>query len=105
VDESKLVPRLGAFGVPLEVLPFAPGVVAARVRALGASRVTTRRERSDGGNLLCDAAFGAIEDPAALARALDAIPGLVEHGIFLGARHVIVGSATGVRELEAGSTP
>jgi ribose 5-phosphate isomerase A len=101
VDESKLVPALGAFGVPLEVLDFAPGVVAARLRALGASAVTTRPERSDNGNRLMDAAFGRIDDPARLARALEAIPGLVEHGLFLaeGVERVIVAGAGGEREI------
>jgi ribose 5-phosphate isomerase A len=97
VDESKLVERLGPFGTPLEVLDFAPGVVARRVRALGALEVTTRAERSDNGNLLLDARFGAIENPAALARELEAVPGLVEHGIFLGetVERVVVARADG----------
>ena len=63
VDESKLVPHLGPFGTPLEVLDFAPGIVAARVRALGAHDLTTRDRRSDNGNLLVDAHFGTIDDP------------------------------------------
>ncbi len=101
VDESKLVPVLGARPLPLEVLPFAPQVVAARVRALGAQRVTTRPGRSDNGNPLLDAAFGRIEDPAGLAGRLVAIPGLIEHGLFLaaGVERVIVAGAEGVREL------
>jgi ribose 5-phosphate isomerase A len=82
VDESKLVPRLGPFGTPLEVLDFAPGVVATRVRALGATDVTTRDRPSDNGNLLCDAHFGIIADPAALAIELEQVPGIVEHGLF-----------------------
>jgi len=83
-DESKIVPALGPFGIPLEVLDFAPGAVADRVRALGAHDVTTRAERSDNGNLVLDAHFGPIADPVALASALTVIPGLLEHGIFLG---------------------
>jgi ribose 5-phosphate isomerase A len=101
VDESKLVPHLGPFGTPLEVLDFAPGVVADRVRALGATEVTTRDRRSDNGNLLVDADFGTIADPAALAAELAAVPGIVEHGIFLGAlvERVVVAGTDGVREL------
>lgn len=101
VDESKLVDTLGAFGLPLEVLPFAPAVAAAHVRALGASAVTTRAVRSDNGNLLMDAAFARIDDPAALAAQLAAIPGIVEHGLFLApmVERVLVAGATGVREL------
>ncbi len=101
VDESKLVERLGAFGLPLEVLRFAPGYVAERVRALGAAEVTARDESSDNGNLLMDARFGAIADPVRLARELSAIPGLVEHGIFPAemVERVIVAGAGGVREI------
>ena len=101
VDESKLVPALGAFGLPLEVLPFAPGFVKSRVRALGASEVTTRRKRSDNGNLLLDAHFEVISQPATLASQLESIPGLVEHGLFLSAwvERVIVAGQEGIREL------
>lgn len=101
VDESKIVPALGPFGTPLEVLDFAPAVVTAWVRALGAADITTRPVRSDNGNLLLDAHFGSIEDPPALARQLEAIPGLVEHGIFPGAmvERVVVAGPDGVREL------
>jgi ribose 5-phosphate isomerase A len=101
VDESKLVNRLGPFGTPIEVLDFAPAVTAARVRALGASEVTWRDRRSDNGNLLGVARFGAIDDPVALAAALSAVPGLVEHGIFLGrlVERVVVAGTGGVREL------
>jgi ribose 5-phosphate isomerase A len=101
VDESKLVDHLGPFGIPIEVLDFAPKVVAARVSALGAGSVTTRPERSDNGNLLMDAHFGSIEDPIALASELAAIPGLVEHGIFPGSmvERVVVAGRSGTREI------
>ena len=101
VDESKLVDRLGPFGTPMEVLDFAPGVVAARVRALGAHDVITRPRRSDNGNLLVDAHFGPIDDPRALGAELAAVPGIVEHGLFPGSmvERVVVAGAGGVREL------
>jgi len=101
VDESKLVDHLGPFGTPLEVLDFAPGVVAAFVRALGAPDVTTRDRRSDNGNLIMDAHFGTITDPVALAADLSAVPGLVEHGIFPGTmvERVVIAGVNGVREL------
>lgn len=101
VDEAKLVDTLGAFPLPLEVLPFAPAVAAAQVRALGARAVTTRAGHSDNGNLLMDAAFERIPDPAPLAAQLAAIPGLVEHGLFLApmVERVVVAGAGGVREL------
>lgn len=100
VDESKLVRTLGAFGLPLEVLPFAPDVVCRRVRALGA-RAIEQRGTSDNQNVLLRADFGRIPDPAALARALEAIPGLVEHGLFLSdmVERIVVGGRDGVREI------
>jgi ribose 5-phosphate isomerase A len=101
-DASKLVDQLGPFGTPLEVLDFAPSVVADAVRALGASDVTTRDGRSDNGNLLMDAHFGVIADPVALANRLAAVPCVVEHGIFPGSmveRVVIADPDGGVREL------
>jgi len=100
VDEGKLVRTLGAFGLPLEVLAFAPEVACRRVRALGAKTIEPRGE-SDNRNVLLRADFGRILDPAALARALEAIPGLVEHGLFLRdmVERVVVGGRDGVREI------
>jgi len=101
VDETKLVPALGPFGTPLEVLDFAPEVVAAAVRALGARVVTTRDRRSDNGNLVVDAHFDSIADPRALAAALSAVPGIVEHGIFLSSmvERVVIAGTDGTREV------
>jgi len=101
VDEAKLVEKLGAFGLPLEVLPFAPQVVAEEVMGLGATQVVRRSELSDNGNVLIDAAFGLIADPAALASRLAALPGLVAHGLFPSAmvERVVVAGTDGVREL------
>lgn len=101
VDESKLVDRLGAFGLPIEVLDFAPETVSAWVRELGASRITQRPGVDDNGNILIDAFFGAIQAPAALSARLDEIPGLVAHGIFLAkmVERVVIGRADGVREI------
>ena len=101
VDESKLVPALGPFGTPLEVLDFAPETVIAAVKALGAAEVTVRPQRSDNGNLLMSADFGTIADPVAMAARLAAVPGLVEHGIFPGSmvERVVVAGGAGVREL------
>ncbi len=105
VDESKLVPALGAFGLPLEVLPFAAGIVADRARALGAREIQRRPEPSDNGNVLLLADFGSIDDPAILASQLQAIPGLIEHGLFLKdwVERVVVGGANGVREIPVGA--
>lgn len=101
VDESKLVPHLGPFGIPLEVLDFAPGVVTASVMELGADAVTDRGVRTDNGNLVLDAQFGDIADPVTLAALLSSVPGIVEHGIFPGSmvERVVVAGVDGVREL------
>ena len=80
VDEPKLVHRLGDFGVPLEVLDFAPEVVAGWVRDLGAEVVERRPDPSDSGNPLMLAHFGPIENPAAPVE-LSGLPGLVDHGL------------------------
>ena len=82
-DRSKVVPLLGPFGTPIEVLSFAPAVVADRLRTLGAASVERRDGLSDNGGVLLDAHFGEIDDPNTLAAELSAIPGVVEHGIFL----------------------
>jgi ribose 5-phosphate isomerase A len=82
-DRSKVVPLLGPFGTPIEVLSFAPAVVADRLRNLGAASVERRDGLSDNGGVLLDAHFGEIDDPTTLAAELSAIPGVVEHGIFL----------------------
>ena len=97
VDESKLVDHLGPFGTPLEVLDFAPASSPEWVRGLGATEVTARADRSDNGNLIMDAQFGRIDDPAALMTALSAVPGLVEHGLFAGAmvERVVVAGTVG----------
>lgn len=100
VDEAKLVERLGVrWAVPLEVLPPALRTVERAVAALGATPALRRGSGKDGpvfsdhGNLILDAKFPAIDDPAALARELDAVPGLIEHGLFVGlADEVLVGS-------------
>jgi ribose 5-phosphate isomerase A len=105
VDETKLVPALGPFGTPLEVLDFAPGVLTDALTALGAVRVVSEIDRrTDNGNLLMRAFFPPIADPAGLAAALAALPGVVEHGLFLGSivDDVYVAGTGGVRHLPGG---
>lgn len=88
-DSSKQVPVLGKFPVPVEVIKFAEVLVAKKIAALGAA-VKVRRDSSgnffitDEGNHILDCNFGQIPDPPALARELKAIPGVVEHGLFIG---------------------
>ena len=106
VDESKLAPRLGTrWALPVEVVPFACAAEARFMESIGA-RVTLRSRDgrpvpTDQGNLLLDAAFGPMADPAAIARQLDGRAGIVEHGLFLGLAHdVIVAGSEGIRHLK-----
>ncbi len=110
-DGSKWVGELGSFPLPIEVVPF--GLEATRraieraAAGLGMPVVPELRTRdghafvTDGGHFILDAAFGRIPDPAALAGGLAAIPGVVEHGLFIGlARTAIVADAGGVHVIE-----
>jgi ribose 5-phosphate isomerase A len=88
-DASKRVERLGKFPLPVEVIKFAQALVAKRISALGAQ--VTLRSISDGkpfvtdeNNHILDCRFGEISDPDGLARELSAMPGVVEHGLFIG---------------------
>lgn len=85
-DSSKPVARL-ARAVPIEVLPFARSFIAGRIEALGGlpdlRRAGDALYRTDAGNLVIDAAFGAISDPERLAAELTRIPGMLGHGLFL----------------------
>lgn len=94
-DESKLVPRLGKFPLPVEVVAFGHKSTAARlgkaIQALGYADATlTLRQRdgavfqTDSGNVIYDLALGAIQDAAKLAAAIHDVPGVVEHGLFTG---------------------
>ena len=88
VDSSKLVPRIGVAKLPVEVLPFARAFVSARLAAVGAD-VAVRRSRdgvpfaSDQGYPILDASSLDLSDPVGLATAIDAIPGVVGHGLFV----------------------
>ncbi len=107
-DRSKQVATLGRFPLPVEVDRF--GLESSRRHVIAAGQATgcagtvTLRKTSDGhvlvtdgGHAILDCAFGSIPDPDALARALNAIPGVVEHGLFIGlAKAIIVADAAGV---------
>lgn len=89
VDHRKRVDVLGAFPLPVEIIPMARARVALSLRALG---VEPRLRVLDGdapfitdeGNMIFDCPFERITDPKGLADALAAIPGVVEHGLFCG---------------------
>ncbi len=94
-DASKQVHVLGKFPLPVEVIPFAQALVAKRIAALGAS-VKVRRGAdgnpyvTDERHHILDCSFGEIPDPAALARVLDGISGIVEHGLFIDLASVVL---------------
>ncbi|MEO3387403.1 ribose-5-phosphate isomerase RpiA [Mesorhizobium sp. CAU 1741] len=111
-DSSKLVETLGRFPLPIEVNPF--GLKATRLAisdaasAIGVEgpielRMTNEAPFvTDGGHFILDASFGRIPDTRALSDALHAIPGVVEHGLFLGlADAAIIADAGGARTVRA----
>jgi ribose 5-phosphate isomerase A len=88
-DSAKQVKRLGKFPLPVEVVPFAQSLIKPQIEALGAT-VSLRNYAygnpyvTDEGHHILDCTFGEIVDPAALAEKLCHIPGVVEHGLFIG---------------------
>jgi ribose 5-phosphate isomerase A len=104
-DNGKLVQRLGErCPVPVEVLPFGWKVTAGEIEALG-GRPTVRADdgsphMTDQGNHILDCHFGPIEDALMLSQQLDAIAGVLGHGLFLNiAQEAIVGTPTGAELL------
>lgn len=102
VDPSKAAERLN-HPVPVEVLPAARTTVAEKVRHLGGTPTLREAERKDGpvvtdnGNLVIDCDFGEIGSPNDLACDLSTVPGVVEHGLFVGmADEIHVGTDDGV---------
>jgi ribose 5-phosphate isomerase A len=104
-DSGKIVRVLGKFPLPVEVIAFARTVVERKIVALGGSpKLRVKADGSpfvtDNGNEILDCSFGKIADPPALARSLSDIPGVVEHGLFIGlAKLVVVGRGTSVEEI------
>jgi ribose 5-phosphate isomerase A len=95
VDASKPSPALGTHhALPLEVVSFGLATTVRWVSALGATPVLRVVDgspyRTDQGNLIIDADFGPIADPAALAARLAEHAGIVEHGLFVGLTSVLV---------------
>ncbi|HZQ71108.1 MAG TPA: ribose-5-phosphate isomerase RpiA [Terriglobales bacterium] len=104
-DSSKQVPVLGGFPLPVEVIPFAQALVIRGIQAMGAT-VNLRRYPygnpfvTDEGHHILDCDFGAIHDPESLARTLNEMPGIVEHGLFIDmATIVLIGKGYEVVEL------
>jgi ribose 5-phosphate isomerase A len=111
-DESKWVEALGRFPLPVEVIPFG---LAATQRAMAnafaesgvSGQMVVRKGNeghvfvTDGGHWIVDAHLGRIEDAPRLAGLLNAIPGVVEHGLFIGLAHLaVLAGAQGIRVVE-----
>ncbi|MGB3501583.1 MAG: ribose-5-phosphate isomerase RpiA [Mesorhizobium sp.] len=111
-DESKMVAELGRFPLPIEVNRFglkateiAIGEAAASLGLEGPVRLRMTGGKpfvTDGGHLILDASFGRIPDARALSDKLYAIPGVVEHGLFLGLADIaVVAGPSGIRSVAA----
>jgi len=111
-DDSKWVDVLGRFPLPVEVIPFG---LAATQRELGdafaksgvSGQMVLRKGKdghvfvTDGGHWIIDAHLGRIADAPRLATHLSAIPGVVEHGLFIGiAKAAVLAGAQGIRFVE-----
>jgi ribose 5-phosphate isomerase A len=107
-DSTKQVAMLGKFPVPVEVIKFAETLVAKKIAALGAAvavRVDSSGKKfiTDEGNHILDCKFGQIPDPPAVARKLEEMPGVVEHGLFIGMASVaLIAKGDHVIELRRG---
>jgi ribose 5-phosphate isomerase A len=111
-DDSKLVDVLGRFPLPIEVVPFGLRATyghiehaVAKAGCPGPLRLRHGRDShpfvTDGGHLIVDAALERIPDPFSLAARLAEIPGVVEHGLFVGIAHsAIIASVDGVKMLQ-----
>jgi ribose 5-phosphate isomerase A len=108
-DETKRVPALGRFPLPIEVVSFGLAATERAIEAAtaGSGKLALRRGKdghafvTDGGHWIVDAALGSIADPAALAQKLASIPGVVEHGLFIGLAHTaVLAGPQGVRVVE-----
>jgi ribose 5-phosphate isomerase A len=110
-DDSKCVPVLGRFPLPIEVVPF--GLAATRRAVEAAARAAAcpgpavlrlagdRPFVTDGGHFILDAALGRIADPEDLAARLAVVPGVVDHGLFIGLIDAaIIAGSDGVRIIE-----
>ncbi|MGI9425431.1 MAG: ribose-5-phosphate isomerase RpiA [Hyphomicrobiaceae bacterium] len=100
-DDSKQVERLGRFPLPIEIVNFGLAATKAMVEAMahdadldGEIVIRSRPDGSpfltDCGNVILDCSFGEIPDPALLADLLSIVPGVVEHGLFLGLADIVI---------------
>jgi ribose 5-phosphate isomerase A len=106
-DSSKYVERLGRFPLPIEVISLARPLVERSIKRLGGvPRLRLKADHSpfltDQGNWILDCDFGSIDQPLHLAQELSAVPGLVEHGLFIGvASEALIGRGDRVERISA----
>ncbi|MDQ6434946.1 ribose-5-phosphate isomerase RpiA [Mesorhizobium sp. LHD-90] len=111
-DDSKQVDTLGRFPLPIEVNPFGLRATEIAIRRVADSLalsgpITLRMTKdapfvTDGGHFILDASFGRIPDPRALSTGLHSVPGVVEHGLFIGlAQMAVVAGTDGARTILA----
>jgi ribose 5-phosphate isomerase A len=104
-DASKRVPVLGKFPLPVEVIKFAQALVTKKIEALGAKVILRRNADgkpylTDENNYILDCHFGQIRGADGLANKLSDMPGVVEHGLFIGmASIVLVANGSEIVEL------
>jgi ribose 5-phosphate isomerase A len=100
-DESKLVPTLGRFPLPVEVIPMAAALVSRRLRALGGEPRLRQGVVTDNGGLVIDVSGLSITDPGGMEREINQWPGVVSVGIFARNRAnvCLLGTPSGVRTL------
>jgi ribose 5-phosphate isomerase A len=100
-DESKLVERLGAFPLPVEVIPMARAAIARELAALGGRPVLREGFITDNGNVILDVAGLAIDDAPALELRINNLAGVVTCGLFTqpGADVALLATAQGIRRL------
>ncbi|WHY21699.1 ribose-5-phosphate isomerase RpiA [Paenibacillus sp. G2S3] len=103
-DEGKVVDTLGKFPLPVEIVPFAWEWTVAELAKLGCQPELRRSGeelyKTDNGNYIADCRFEAIEAAPKLALTIQSIPGVVDHGLFIGiAAMAIVGKHDGSIEI------
>jgi ribose 5-phosphate isomerase A len=111
-DRSKWAEALGRYPLPIEIAPFGAEATRRQLEQAVAAlqepgRLALRQGRdghafvTDGGHWIVDAALGRIDDPPAIAQAISAIPGVMEHGLFIGLAHLaILASPDGIEIVE-----
>jgi len=100
-DDSKLVDTLGAFPLPIEVIPMAKSYIARQIVKLGGNPALREGVVTDNGNLIIDVHDMKIDNPVELERNLNQIAGVVTNGLFAqrAADVLLLGSASGVTTL------